>query len=566
MGISLRPEHLKRYAAIARLLIRHGRSDWAQQIGIDSQAGSAAESDETPPNDLATELANDLEKLGPTFVKLGQLVSSRADLLPPAYLAALSRLQDSVGQFPFEQVEQIVTTELGMRLSRAFETFERTPLAAASLGQVHRATLRDGRNVVVKVQRPDIRERIATDFDALEEIAEFLDRHTDTGRRIGLQRLLVELRRTIFNELDYRVEASNLRLFAANLREFPRIVVPEPIEDYCSARVLTMGEIQGAKITSISPVVLTEIDRSGLAEELFRAYLKQVLADGLFHADPHPGNVYLTHDHKIALLDLGMVSHLSPGLQQELLKLLLAVSEGRGDDAADITLRASEQLENFDRTEFRRRVADFVAQQQNVRVGQIQAGRLVLEIQRIAVETGVRVPQGFTMLGKALLNLDRVAHVLDPDFDPNASIRRNAMEVLRRQLTKSITLGGTLQALLETGDFVQKLPQRLSGVLDMLGGREFKLSVDAIDEAQLLRGIHKVANRITAGLVLAALIVGAALLMRIETPFKLWGYPGLAMLLFLAAAAGGMVMVVRILWRDYWDEAEARMHGRRGPH
>lgn len=563
MGLSLRPEHIKRYAAIARLLIRHGRSDWVQQIGIDSPAGSTVASDETPPNALAAELTNDLEKMGPTFVKLGQLLSSRADLLPPAYLAALSRLQDSVEPFPFDQVEQIVTHELGTRLSRAFGSFEETPLAAASLGQVHRATLRTGRAVVVKVQRPNIREQIATDFDALEELAEFLDRHSEIGRRIGLQRLLVELRRTIFNELDYRLESANLRVFAENMREFPRIVVPEPIDDYCSARVLTMEEVQGTKITTLSPVVLTEIDRAGLAEELFRAYLKQVLADGFFHADPHPGNVYLTHDHKIALLDLGMVSRIAPGLQQDLLKLLLAVSEGRGDDAADITLRASEQLENFDRTEFRSRVGDFVAQQQNVRVEQIQAGRLVLEIQRIAVETGVRVPQGFAMLGKALLNLDRVAHVLDPKFDPNASIRRNAMEMLRRRITKNITFGSALQTLMETGDFVQKLPQRLNGVLDMLGSREFKLNVDAIDEVQLLRGIHKVANRITAGLVLAALIVGAALLMRIETPFKLFGYPGLAMVLFLAAATGGMILVVRILWGDYRDEAEARMHGRR---
>ena len=563
MALSLRPEHLKRYAAIARLLIRHGRSDWVQKIGIDS-IESAPESASAPENDLAAELAADLERMGPTFVKLGQLLSSRADLLPPAYLAALSRLQDSVEPVPFEKIELTVTNELGTRLARAFDTFEQTPLAAASLGQVHRATLRDGRAVVVKVQRPDIRERSATDFDALEEIGEFLDRHTETGRRIGLQRLLVDFRRTIFNELDYRQEASNLRIFGENMGDFPRIVVPGPIDDYCTARVLTMEEIQGTKITALSPVVLTEIDRTGLAEELFRAYLKQVLADGFFHADPHPGNVYLTHDHRIALLDLGMVAHLTPGLQLELLKLLLAVSEGRGDDAADITLRISEQLESFDRSEFRRRVADFVAQQQNVRVEQIQAGRLVLEIQRIAIETGIRVPQGFAMLGKTLLNLDRVAHVLDPKFDPNASIRRNAMEVLRRRITRSVTFGSALQTLLETGDFVQKLPQRLNGVLDMLGSREFKLNVDAIDEAQLLRGIHKVANRITAGLVLAALIVGAALLMRIETPFKLWGYPGLAILLFLAAAAGGMVMVVRILWGDYKDESEARMHGRRG--
>lgn len=540
------PEKLMRYAAVASILIKYGRS-----------------TDEEDPA-VAEALARDLEKLGPTFIKLGQVLSSRVDLLPPAYLAALSRLQDSIEPFPFEDVKRIVEEELGARLSKAFSTFEERPVAAASLGQVHRATLRDGRLVAVKVQRPGVVETVAKDLDALDEIARFLDNRTEAGRRYDMAGTVNEFRAAITLELDYTCEADNLRVVGANLEEFKLIVVPRPVEGFTSKRVLTMDYVSGTKVTAVSPVVKIELQRDVLADTLVHAYLKQIVVDGVFHADPHPGNVYLTHDHKIALLDLGMVAHLSPGLQQELLKLLLAVSEGRGDDAADVTLRVSEQLENFDRVEFSRRVGEFVAQQQNVRVEQIQAGRLVLEIQRIAVETGVRVPQGFTMLGKALLNLDRVAHVLDPQFDPNASIRRNAMEVLRRRLTKSVTLGGTLQTLLETGDFVQKLPQRLNGVLDMLGTREFKLKVDAIDEVQLLRGIHKVANRITAGLVLAALIVGAALLMRIETSFKLFGYPGLAILLFLVAAAGGIVMVMQILWRDYKDESEARTHGKRG--
>jgi ubiquinone biosynthesis protein len=561
MRVSLRTEHIQRYVDIGRLLIKHGRSDWVRQIGLDQAAdlGVATAPSDGDPRECEAQaegLADDLERMGPTFIKIGQLLSSRADLLPPAYLKALARLQDDVEPFPFGQVEQIVADELGVRLSRAFAEFEERPLAAASLGQVHRAVLRSGRPVVVKVQRPDIRGRIATDFDALQEIAGFIDDHTDVGRRYGFQRMLSEFRKVIFQELDYRAEASNLATIADNLSGFERIVVPRPVDDYCGTRVLTMDEIRGTKLTALSPVVLIEVDRSGLAHELFRAYLKQVLVDGFFHADPHPGNVYLTLDHRIALLDLGMVARLGADLQLGLLKLLLAISEGRGDDAADVALLLGERLNDFQPIEFRHRVAEFVAHNQNLRVENIQVGRVVLEIQRLAAGSGIRLPQGFTMLGKTLLNLDRVARALDPQFEPNVALRRNILEVMGRRMLKTASLGNLLQTTMETGEFVQKLPQRLNILLEALASREFKLTVDAIDEAHLLKGIHKVANRITAGLVLAALIVGAALLMRVETRYTILGYPALAMLLFMGAAIGGLYLVFRALFLDRRHEKE----------
>jgi predicted unusual protein kinase regulating ubiquinone biosynthesis (AarF/ABC1/UbiB family) len=447
-------------------------------------------------------------------------------------------------------VEAIVSGELGVRISKAFSEFEEKPLATASLGQVHRAAMLDGRVVVVKVQRPGIREIIAEDMEALEEIAGFLDKHTPWGKRYEFGKMLEEIRRSLWRELDYRQEARNLITLGANLLEFPGIVVPTPIEDFTTSRVLTMEYIRGKKITELSPLARLDIKGADLAEELFHAYLKQILVDGFFHADPHPGNVFLTDDHRIALFDLGMVGHITPQLQENLLQLLLAVSDGRGDDAAGIAIKISELKEDFSENTFRQRVAALVGEHQGSQMNQIQVGRVVLEITQISGDSGLRVPAELTMLSKTLLNLDLVGQTLDPKFNPNASIRRNAEKILQQRVWKAFTPTNLFGSLLEMKDLVVRLPSRLNRILDVIAHNELKVKVETIDEHVIIEGLQKIANRITLGLVLAALIVSAALLMRVETAFRLFGYPGFAILCFLGVGGGGIFLILRILLHD----------------
>jgi len=550
MGISLKAEHVKRYRDIAALCWRYGRSDLVSRAGLEDALEAAspeADNSEKPP---AEQLAKDLEALGPTFVKLGQLLSTRADLLPPPYLEALSRLQDQVEPFDFEQVEEIVREELGVRISKAFSAFEPEPLAAASLGQVHRAAMRDGRAVAVKVQRPGIRAQILNDLDVLAEIADFADKHSDVGRRYRFSNMLEEFRKTLLKELDYKQEARNLTALAENLREFERIVVPAAIDDYTTSKVLTIEYIQGCKITDLAPVARTELDGSGLAKELFRAYLKQILVDGLVHADPHPGNVLLTDDDRIALLDLGMVARIPPGMQDKLLRLLLAVSEGRAEQAATVAIGIGHKAEEFDELNFRRQVTDLVAQNQDARIGDIEVGKLVLMLARVSGECGIRLPPELTILGKTLLNLDQVGRTLDPAFDPNAAVRDAAAGLMQKRARQNLSPANLLGSLIEAKEFVEKLPERANRILDTVAANDLRIRVDALDEKLLMEGFQKVANRITLGLVLAALIVGASMLMRIESSFRILGYPALAMVFFLAAAGAGMVLVVTILMSD----------------
>lgn len=550
MGVSLRAEHLKRYAELGRLMMKYGRSDLVRESGLEEVLRAEPALGVPAETPLADELAADLERMGPTFIKLGQLLSTRADLLPPPYIEALSRLQDDVEPFGFDEVERIVTQELGLRLTRAFREFDPVPVAAASLGQVHRAVLRSGRDVAVKVQRPGIRARIAEDLDALAELAELADRHSGLARRYQVEDVLAEFRKTLLAELDYRTEAQNLGTLRRNLAEFERIRVPEPVLDYVTSRVLTMQYVTGRKITALGGLARLEADLAALAEEIFRAYLKQILVDGFFHADPHPGNVLLTHDDRLALIDVGMVGRVAPEMQDRLLKLLLAMSEGRSDEAAELATRIGNPLAQFDERAFRRRVGDLVLGLQGATAQQIQIGRVVMEISRSAGETAIRMPTELSTLGRTLLALDQVGRTLDPQFDPNAAVQRHASQILEQRMRQQLSPAHGLTNLLEMNELVQQLPGRVNKVLDTVASNNLRVRVDAFDEVHLMAGLQKIANRIALGLVLAAMIVGAAMLMQVETRFRIFGYPGLAMILFLVALVGGAALSLHILMND----------------
>ncbi|HRW19337.1 MAG TPA: AarF/ABC1/UbiB kinase family protein [Dermatophilaceae bacterium] len=553
-----------RYADLARLLVKHGRGDLVSGAGLDeflveegAVEGEAGLDDGSEAR--AQALTADLERMGPTYVKLGQLLSTRYDLLPPVYTTALQRLQDSVEEFPFEQVKEIVESEIGAQLRHLFTSFDEEPIGSASIGQVHRAVTRSGREVVVKVQRPGIRETVRDDMEALTRLTELADKHTDLGRRYGFGRLLAHFRRSLAGELDYRREAANLVRFGELAAAYEHLVVPQPLPDYCTSRVLTMDYVPGKKVTDVTKLGLTSIDARPLVEELFRFYLHTILVEGVLHADPHPGNILLTDDSRLALLDLGMVATVSPRIQDRIVKLLLAISDGDGEEAALVLAGMGHPLDTYDAAAFRDDVSHLVSS--TVAMGSdLQAGGVLVELSRLSGVHGLRPPAEMSMVGKALLNLDQATVHLDPSFAPAEAIRANVADIMRGGL--AVSAGGVIASAIEAKEFASQLPRRANRIMDALADGELTFRVNAIDEERALVVAQRLVNRVTIGIVLAATIVGAALMMQVPTTAKILDYPAIAMVFFVIAAIGGAALVIWVALTDRKVARESR-DGRR---
>jgi predicted unusual protein kinase regulating ubiquinone biosynthesis (AarF/ABC1/UbiB family) len=535
-----------RYAALVRLLVRHGRSDLVSGAGLEEYAADpTVDSEET--TDRAEAFASDLEAMGPTYIKLGQLLSTRFDLLPPAYTTALSRLQDEVEPFPSAQVREVVAEELGAEVRHLYAEFDDVPAAAASLGQVHRATLRNGREVAVKVQRPGTRDEVRADMATLARLAGLADKGTGVGRTYGFRRLLHEFERSLMLELDYRREARNLIRFGDLTQHYDRLLVPEPVLELTTGRVLTMSYIHGRKVTDVGPLGLTDLDPGPIVEQLFQAYLRSMLVEGFLHADPHPGNLLLTPDGRLAVLDLGMVVSVPPRLQDKVVRLLVAIGDDNGEQAARVLAEMGQPLDHYDAVAFRDDVTNLVSEA--VAEGpDMQAGRVLVELSRVSGARGLRPPPEMSLVGKALLNLDRTTQHLDPTFAPAEAIRENVRSILRSGLAASP--GDLITAALDAREFTAQLPRRANRIMDSLADGDLRIRVDAVDEERLHTVLQRLANRLTMGVVIASTILGASLLMQVPTHHRILGYPAVAIVLFTVAILGGIALTAWIVVTD----------------
>lgn len=543
-------KHLKQYQKLALFLYKYGTSDLVKHSGLTDALGNELEAKSEVKDVQPEELVNDIKELGPAFIKFGQLLSTRPDLLPPAFIEALSHLQDDIDPFPYQEVEQIVQEELGERISKAFLTFSEKPLASASLGQVHRAQLRSGKEVVVKVQRPNIRSRIVEELDVLQHAASFLEKNTAIGQQFECEQLVNNFRKTLLRELNYNKEAEQMRMLHHNLKEFEQLHIPLAVDDYTTGRILTMEYLPGRKVTEISGVSKTEMDGHAIADTLFQAYLKQIVVDGFMHADPHPGNIHLLEDNRLALLDIGMVAYISEDIREKYLQLLLALGEAKGDKVVRILSDMSRQREDADPESFRAEVGAMVQENRNTTMQDLQTGQVIFAIIKTAGACGYLLPVELSLVAKALLNLDQVSKELAPDFSPNKAIREHAMALMRRHMWQELKPENFFSSVLESKKLLETLPERTNKIMHKLAENELEIKVNAFDERHMMVGLQKIANRITMGLILAALVVGSSLLMRVPTPFTIFGYPGLAIICFLLAAVGAVWLLVRTLLSD----------------
>lgn len=562
----LKARDIAAYRDLLVLFTRYGRKDFRLSLAPEDII-VADEADEAMEPDVARRakaFAASLKKMGPSYVKFGQVLSTRPDIVPPEYIAELESLQDSIEPFSFAEVERIVEEELGVRISKAFETFESTPLAAASLGQVHRAVLRDGTDVVVKVQRPSVREQVRDELQAFHDIAQSLEQHSDIARKLNLLGAVEQAKITLTNEVNYLQEARNAEVLRNNLAPFPQIYVPKVIHDMTTSRVLTTELVRGRKISKLTPLALIDHNYAELAGVITRAYLKQICVDGFWHSDPHPGNIFVRDrdgSSQLVLIDFGQVSHISHELQDEIIKLLLAISSNRGHEVADACVRMSELQEGFDALRFAKDISTIVANFHDADVRQINAGQLIFSVIGIAGNNGVKAPAELAMLAKTLLHLDGITRKLDRDFDPQVVIRGYAEELIAQKLMQKFDPRNFYPALLDLNQLVLDLPHRTREILDQAAAGRLTVAIKLTQAEVFLAGIHKIANRITVGAVAAALLISSTMLMRVPSRFSLLGYPGLAVVGYFVALIVSLYLVVSILMRDRQDEERAKSKG-----
>ncbi len=548
MGIL--PEHYDKYLRFFKFMIKYWNSDVFSmpdnEIEVNDKDGDSEDFDHSPE-----ELTEDLKKMGPTYVKLGQLLSTRPDLLPPHFMEALATLQDDVETVEYEVIEAVFLEEIGVRISKAFASFDKEPLASASIGQVHKAVMHSGEVVAVKIQRPGIRKRFIEDLDVLMSLSEKAESFSQTARDYAVHSVIEELRYILLKELDYTLEAQNLETLKENLKDFEHLFIPAPIIDYSSSRVLTMQFVEGNKITKVSPLKRIDIDLTPLVDDLVKGYLKQIIVDGFAHADPHPGNVYLTLDNKIGLMDLGMVAKFSNKMQETILKLMIGLANYDSARVSDILLQISEYDEKeVDTTLFRKNIVRKIQESENQKAKDLKNGRTLIEINQMAAKLGIHIPVELNILGKILLNMDQIVACLAPEYDLNNAMKQYVHELMQKRMKDNLKPGNLIEMFLEMKELTEHLPFRLNKFTENLAENKLRIKVDTIDEERFTGAFQKVANRITAGLIIAALIMGAALFARIPSSWNIGGYPAFAFLLFILAAFIGLYLLYEILFKD----------------
>lgn len=535
---------MERRRQIMKFLFRYRNSGVFSGLSQDSLLKDVAIDDGTP-----ADFSRDLEALGPTFIKLGQMLSTRPDIVPPGYATALERMQEDVSPVPVEQIRQALEADLGVRLGKVFVAFDPLPLGTASLAQVHRAVLRDGTAVAVKVQKPGVAQRLLSDLSMLRSIAGAAEKLTKVGRNLRFGDWLEEFGRALVAELDYVAEAENLERFASHLKPYPELMVPRPVWDLTRRRVLTMELVEGVRVDQVPAVRRIEQPMLPMASALLRGYLDQIFVHGEIHADPHPGNLRVTADSRLAIFDLGMVANVPPGQRESLLKLLFAAVDGRGESVAREMLALGTQLEDFDDERFSREIGQLISRY-SAHSGTTSEGRVVLDLVRTAMACGLRTPPELSLLGKALLNLDTVCRALSPELDAKAVVEGHLQHVVRARLRQSFSSPNMASELMDLQSLAREGPRKLSDLLGLLAENKLQVRISGLEESHLMESLQKIANRVAAGVVTAALILASALMMRIPTASTLFGYPTVALILFLIGAALGASIVISALLGD----------------
>lgn len=545
--------HLNRYQRILRVLFKYGFSDLVDMLHIDQYLETGLQMINRKPREMIEKhsrperLRMAFEELGPTFIKLGQLLSTRPDFVPPDYLDELAKLQDDVPPFSFAEVEEIVFSETGKKTAELFHSFGEHPLAAASIGQVHKATLWDGQEVVVKVQRPDIDQIVAVDLEILAHLASLTEMYLEELQGHRPTAIVEEFARTLSNELDYSVELSNIQRFARQFEGNRTVYVPKVYRELSTDRILTMENIRGIKSSNIDALRQNGTDLRLVAERGTNLIMEQIFVHGFFHADPHPGNVFILPDNVICFIDFGMMGRLSRQNREDFTDLLFQVIDRNERKITDIVLKLTNHYVEVDRDALSRDLSEMLDRYLYLPLKEMEAGKILQQLLELVSRHKIYFKPNLYLMMKAISTVEGVGLMLYPELE----LIRLAEPFMRRVKADRISIGRIAD---ETGtttseylELIRELPDEMRSILRQIRQGRMKLEFEHLGVEKLRTALDQVSNRISFAIVLAALIIGSSIIVHSNIPPRWNDIPIIGLVGFLFAGVMGFWLLISII-------------------
>ncbi|HKL83541.1 MAG TPA: AarF/UbiB family protein [Desulfobacter sp.] len=547
--VTKRYRHLVRYQQIIGIIIKYGFEDIIDATKIDHYLNKIPFS--TPHQKLSRNqrIRMVLEELGPTFIKMGQVLSSRPDLIPLDLTRELAKLQDTVPSFSFEQVEQIIYAEFGKPICDVFHSFEAFPFASASIGQVHRAELSPGEQVAVKVQRPGIRKRVEIDLEIIHYLAQVMEKNLEDVDIFRPVKIVEEFAQSLEKELDYMVEAANMEQMADQFAKEPAIHIPEVYWTHSTQRVLCMEFIRGIKADDLEAIHRAGLDRKKITRIGADFVMRQVFEFGFFHADPHPGNILILEDQRICMIDFGMIGFVDLITRELFIDLLQELASKNSLNTARLLCRLTVPDESVNMAALEKDISQFCAIYLSRKLEEINPSRMIHQFLELCARHGLRIPPDLFLMIKAFISLEGVVRTLDPQFDMlgharpyirAAALRKYSMPRLSREVTR---IARDIFALLQT------LPSDTSHIITQIKQGKIKISIKIEGLERLMMIQDQTSNRISFAIIIASLILGSAIVLNSRIPPMIFGVSIIGIAGFVAAAVLGFWLLVAIIRR-----------------
>lgn len=548
--------NLSRVRQIVNVFLKHGFGQFIEQMNLYRVLPFRKRFKvlATPPDlghTIPERLRLAFSELGPSFIKLAQILSARPDLVTKPYADEFKKLQDEVPPFPFSEVLRIIREDMNLPADEIFDNIVESPVAAASIAQVHYATLNDGTPVVIKVQRPNITRIIETDITILKTITSLMVRYIPETEFFNPKGIVEEFSRTIRKELDFTEEAKNISRFTRNFSKHPHIVIPSVYHEFTSRRLLVMERIEGVSIDDIEGINRYGLDRSELARIGTEAYFKMFLEDGFFHADPHPGNIFVMPDGRIGLVDFGIVGWLTPDIMESIAEALVALVKKDFDSLVDQYISLGLVTEGVDIEEFKRDfkadMIDFLIPLYDQAISEINIAQYLDTLLHLAAKHNLKMPSDLLLMNKCMLILDSIGRELDPDFNFIVIAEPYATRLIRSRYNPKNMFNKVQKQMSELTEFVTSTPRQMRVLIRKALKDELHVKMTPIGLDRLIRDIDRSTNRLAFSIVVAAIILSSAVLTLSGRGIKVFDLPLFGIAGFLVAFFLGLWLLVSII-------------------